>query len=31
VSLPLPPLSGVDLDDLLQEVLGRVGEVVASA
>ena len=28
--LPLPPLSGVDLDDLLHEVLGRVGEVVAS-
>ena len=28
--LPLPPLSGVELDDLLQEVLGRVGEVVAS-
>jgi GAF domain-containing protein len=29
-ALPLPALSGVDLDDLLNEVLGRVGEVVAS-
>src|SRR5918998_1376737 len=28
--LPLPALSSVDLDDLLHEVLGRVGEVVAS-
>jgi signal transduction histidine kinase len=28
--LPLPTLSGVELDDLLHEVLGRVGEVVAS-
>src|SRR5829696_5967137 len=28
--LPLPLLSGVDLDDLLHEVLERVGEVVAS-
>ncbi|GAA1040101.1 GAF domain-containing protein [Virgisporangium ochraceum] len=28
--LPLPALSGVELDDLLHEVLGRVGEVVAS-
>src|SRR4051812_33996050 len=28
--LPLLPLSRVDLDDLLQELLGRVGEVMAS-
>ena len=29
-SLNLPPLARVDLDDLLHEVLERVGEVVAS-
>jgi signal transduction histidine kinase len=29
-ALPIPALSAVDLDDLLHEVLGRVGDVVAS-